>query len=166
MWLVAVAAPDIAGREDEIARVGEFLARSAEGPRALVIRGEPGIGKTTLWRAAIERADAQGVTVLSARCVEAELPLGLAGLADLLEDTFPVDRLAEHEHAALAAAIGLEPPREEPHDAVALPRAFRSALRALAVESPVLVAVDDVQWLDATSARVLSFAARRLGRAP
>ena len=131
----------------------------------MVIRGEAGIGKTTLWRAAIESEEAQHLTVLSARCVEAELPLGLAGLSDLLRTCFPRsrDELADHERSALAVAIGLEAPEEGQRDAIALPRAFLALLRALARDRPVLVAIDDVQWLDAPSARVVAFAGRRLG---
>ena len=159
------SAPNLVGREDEFARVFEFVSQASEGPRAMVIRGEAGIGKTTLWRAAIESEEAQRLTVLSARCVEAELPLGLAGLSDLLQDVLPAvgEALADHERSALAVAIGLEAPREGQRDAIALPRAFLALLRALAREGPVLVAIDDVQWLDAPSARVVAFAGRRLG---
>ena len=131
----------------------------------MVIKGQAGIGKTTLWRAAIESEREQHHTVLSARCVQAELPLGLAGLSDLLQDVLPAvtDEVADHGASALAVAIGLEAPEEGQRDAIALPRAFLALLRALARDRPVLVAIDDVQWLDAPSARVIAFAGRRLG---
>jgi DNA-binding NarL/FixJ family response regulator len=166
MRSMAVASEhELVGRGAELDRVREFLSRGQEGPRAMIIRGEAGIGKTSLWRAAIDSDDVRQLRVLSMRCVEAELPLGLAGLADLLQDAFPVvaDELADHERSTLAVAIGLEPPQERPREAIALPRAFLAVLRALSRDVPVLVAIDDVQWLDAPSARVLSFAARRLG---
>ena len=70
--------------------------------------------------------------------------------------------LAGHEWTALAAASGLEPPGEAVTDQLTLPRAFLSMLSVLASRSRVLVAVDDVQWLDPASARILGFALRRL----
>lgn len=165
---MAVAADtSIVGREDELALLREFVAASAQGPRALTVRGEAGIGKTTLWRAALDDARAAGVTVLSARCVEAELPLSFVGLSDLVQDSFAAvaDRLTDHDRAALAVALEIEAP-QEPSPAVALPRACTALLRELARANPVLVAVDDVQWLDVPSRRALGFAARRLGDAP
>ena len=72
--LVATSDRQVVGREDELAHLRDFVAAVAQGPRALCIRGEPGIGKTTLWRAAIEGEASIGRRVLSARCVEAELP--------------------------------------------------------------------------------------------
>ena len=156
---------DLIGRDAELVRIREFLASAMQGPSAMLVRGEPGLGKTTLWRAAIESAESRGLTVLSARCVEAELPFGLVGLSDLLQAAFPrvAEELTPHERAALAVAIGLEPPEDAPRDPIALPRAFLALIRALARKAPVLIAVDDVQWLDAPSARVVSFAARRFG---
>src|SRR4051794_24933853 len=70
--LVAPSDRHVVGRGDEIALLRDFVSAVANGPRALCIRGEAGIGKTTLWRAAIEAEDATGLRVLSARCVEAE----------------------------------------------------------------------------------------------
>ena len=164
--MVVAADTHVVGREDELALLREFVATLEHGPRALGIRGEPGIGKTTLWRAAIEAGKTAGL-VLSARCVEAELPLAFVGLSDLVQDAFPAvaDQLTDHERAALAVAVGLEAPREAPGDAIAPPRAFLALLRLLARDRPVLVAVDDVQWLDVPSRRALAFAARRLADA-
>src|SRR5262245_57080622 len=163
----ATADRQVVGREDELALLRDFVAAVADGPRALCVRGEPGIGKTTLWRAAIEAEEAMGLRVLSARCVEAELPLAFVGLADLVRDDFAAaaDELSEHDRAALAVAVGLAAP-EGPPDAVAVPRAFAALLRLLARDRPLLLAVDDVQWLDVSSRRALSFAARRLADAP
>jgi len=165
--LVATSDSHVVGREDEIALLREFVAAVAQGPRALCIRGEPGIGKTTLWRAAIEAVEGTALRVLSTRCVEAELPLAFVGLADLVQDDFAAvaDQLIEHDRAALAVAIGLAAP-EGPPDMVAVPRAFSALLRLLARDGPVLLAVDDIQWLDLSSRRALSFAVRRLGDAP
>ena len=81
---------ELVGRDDELGRVLEFVSRPSAGARAMVIRGEAGIGKTTLWRTGLQSDGARGLTVLSARCVHAELPLGLAGLSDLLHNVFPL----------------------------------------------------------------------------
>jgi predicted ATPase len=166
--VVISAELDVVGREDELVRLREFVSAVSEGPNAMVVRGEAGIGKTMLWRAAVESEEAAGLTVLSTRCVEAELPLALVGLSDLLQDALPAatEALADHERAVLAAAVVIEAPAAPWRDALALPRAFLALLRALTRDAPVLVAIDDVQWLDAPSARVVSFAARRLGEVP
>lgn len=166
--MVVAAEAELVGREDELGRLGSFVENVADGPRGIVIRGDAGIGKTTLWRNAVEAATVEGLTILSTRCVEAELPLALAGLADLVEDRFAdvAGELAEPQRSALAVAVGLEAPRSTPPNAIVLPRAFVACLRALASDAPVLVAVDDIQWLDPPSLRIVSFAARRLGDAP
>jgi DNA-binding CsgD family transcriptional regulator len=166
--VVITADRKVVGREDELVRLSEFVSALSERPSALVIRGEAGIGKTTLWHAGIEAAEAAGLTILSTRCVEAELPLGLVGLSDLLEHALNTagNDLADHHHAALAVAAGLDAPRDVPADAIALPRAFLALLHTLAREMPVVMALDDVQWLDLPSRRIVSFAARRLRGAP
>jgi DNA-binding CsgD family transcriptional regulator len=165
---VAVAADrELLGREHELARLRELVSSLQDGPRAITLRGEPGIGKTMVWRAGLERA--QGTCrLLSARCAEAELPLALVGLSDLAGDVFDAvaGELAEHDRAVLAATLGLAAPDRPGRDALALPLAFLALLRLLARDAPVLIAVDDVQWLDPSSARILSFAARRLGDLP
>ena len=164
---VAVAADrELLGREDELARLTELVSGLPDGPRAITLRGEPGIGKTMVWRAGLELA--QETRLLSARCVEAELPLALVGLSDLAGDAFGdvAGELAEHDRAVLAATLGLAAPDQQARDALALPLALLAFLRLLAQDEPVLIAVDDVQWLDPASARILSFAARRLGDLP
>ena len=164
---VAVAADrELLGREDELARLSELVSALPNGPRAITLRGEPGIGKTTVWRAGVALRP-EPCTLLSARCAEAELPLALVGLSDLVRDAFrDVDEeLADHDRAVLAATLGLEAPGQG-RAALALPLAFLAFLRLLGREGSVLVAVDDVQWLDPSSARILSFAARRLGDLP
>ena len=96
------------------------------------------------------------------------MPLALGGLADLLDEALAevAGELAEPQRRALAVAVGLEAPSVERPDLVALPRAFLACLRALAARSRVLLAIDDVQWLDPPSQRILAFAVRRLGDAP
>jgi AAA ATPase domain len=81
---VAVAF-DIFGREAELASLDAFIGEMEGGPAALVLEGEAGVGKTTLWGAGVERARARGLRVLSSRPAEAERGLGNVGLGDLLE---------------------------------------------------------------------------------
>jgi DNA-binding CsgD family transcriptional regulator len=153
----------IAGREPELAVLQEFVDADLS-PRALVLSGGPGIGKTTLWEAGIAAARARGMRVLSTRASGAEAQLSLAALIDLLDEVdgkalagLPAPQLRALEVALLRA----EPAGAAPESgAIAL--GFLNALRALAVREPLLVAIDDVQWLDSQSADVLAFAARRL----
>ena len=165
--VAVVADRELLGREDELTRLNELVSLLPEGPRAVTLRGQPGIGKTTVWRAGLALSQ-ETCTLLSARCVEAELPLALVGLTDLAGDAFGdvAGELADHERAELAATLGLSAPDGSGRDALALPLAFLALLRVLARDEPVLIAVDDVQWLDPSSARILSFAARRLGDLP
>jgi DNA-binding CsgD family transcriptional regulator len=159
---------ELVGRENELAELRQLVAGLAERPRGMLIRGEAGIGKTVLWRAGLEAARQAGVRVLATRCAEVEMPLALGGLGDLLNRAFPdvAEELAEPQRRALAVALGLEAPPEETPDQIALPRAFVACLRALADRAPLLVAIDDVQWLDAPSQRILDFALKRLDDAP
>ena len=166
---MAVAATfELVGREDELARLEGFVRDLSVGAAGVVVCGEAGIGKTALWRTAVDLAEAAGVRVLVTRCAEAEMPLALGGVGDLIETALAevADELAEPQRRALAVVVGLEAPPDEAPDPTTLPRAFLSCLRTLASRSPVLVAIDDVQWLDPSSQRLLAFAARRLGDAP
>jgi DNA-binding CsgD family transcriptional regulator len=156
------------GREAEWTRLLEFVGGLADGPSAATIRGDPGIGKTVLLRAAAAAADRAGGRVLLARCAEAEMPLPLVGLGDLVDRRLleVAEDLPEPQRHALAVAAGLESVRNERPEQLALPRAFTSYLRALAQQGRTLIAIDDVQWLDAASARLLAFAVRRLHGLP
>jgi DNA-binding CsgD family transcriptional regulator len=167
-WMAVAATFELVGRQDELARVEGFVRDLSVGGAGVVIRGEAGIGKTALWRSAVELAETAGVRALVTRCAEAEMPLALGGAGDLIETALAevADELAEPQRRALAVVIGLEAPPDEPPDPVALSRAFLACLRTLAARAPVLVAIDDAQWLDAPSQRILAFAARRLGDAP
>jgi DNA-binding CsgD family transcriptional regulator len=158
----------IVGREAEVEAAAGLVARLEDGPAVLVFAGEPGIGKTTVWLAAVNRVRASFDVVLSARPVPAEAELGFAGLADLLspvvEGVLPI--LPEPQRHALAVALLMEEPGPRPLDRRAVCAATLSALRFLAARGPVLVAIDDLQWLDGPSAHVLEFAIRRLGELP
>jgi DNA-binding CsgD family transcriptional regulator len=153
----------LVGREQEAARLGTFLAGVADGPSALVIEGEPGIGKTALLEATL--AQAAGVSVLRARCTDSEAGLAYAGLGDLLGGvTEPVlAGLPWPQRRALEVVLGRAEVGRDPVEPQMVGRATHAVLEGLAAAAPVLVAMDDVQWLDAASARALTFAVRRLG---
>jgi DNA-binding CsgD family transcriptional regulator len=148
------------GRDAERARLAGLLAAAHDGASAaLVIRGEPGIGKSALLDDAVGAAD--GMTVLRARGVESESELSFAGLADLLSPVVAeLGSLPPPQRAALSGALALGPPA--PGDRFTLYAATLSLLGAVAERSPVLVAVDDAPWLDAPSREALVFVARRL----
>jgi DNA-binding CsgD family transcriptional regulator len=155
---------DVLGRDEELARLDEFLAQ--ELPRTLVLEGRPGIGKTTLWRAAVATARERPLRVLAARPAEAERELAYTVLGDLVEGTLEdvLPRLPSPRRRALEAALLLgEGGAAEPRVVAA---AVQSLLQLLAEDGPLLLAVDDVQWLDASSAAALAFALRRTGAAP
>lgn len=154
------------GREPELAEIDGFLNARGELPGALLLEGAPGIGKTTLWQAAIDRARKSLYRVFIARPTGAETQISYAGLGDLLEEALPeaLPVLPAPQARALRVALLLEEPLGAPPDQRAVAVAFLGALRALAECGPVLVAVDDIQWLDPPTATILEFAARRLGR--
>jgi DNA-binding NarL/FixJ family response regulator len=154
----------LVGREIELARVDEFVGGVASGtPRALLIEGAPGAGKTALWSEGLARARTRGCRTLVARPVEIETALSFASLADLLEpvldETMP--SLPEPQRRALEIALLLHPTDAGP-DWRALSTAVVNVLRAGSAEIPLVVALDDAQWLDSPSSAVLAFAARRL----
>jgi DNA-binding NarL/FixJ family response regulator len=159
---------ELVGRSREQARLVDFAARLREGPGALLVRGEPGIGKTVLWREGIAAAQREGIRALIARCAEAEMPVPLGAVSDLLDPVFHEvsDELVEPQRRALAAALGNETAAGGRPDRLTLLRALVAALRALADDGGLLLAIDDVQWLDPASASVLSFAVRRIGDEP
>jgi len=140
-----------------------FLASATSEPSALLIEGEPGIGKTTLWLAALELARDKGFLVLSARAAAAESVLAYTALADLL-DGVPASAwadLPEPQRAAVDKVL-LRSDNGSATDQRAVAAAFLSVVECLADEGPVLVAIDDVQWIDPSSMHVVEFAARRL----
>jgi DNA-binding CsgD family transcriptional regulator len=148
------------GRESECERIERLVARARDGESGvLVLRGEPGIGKTALLEHAA--ASAGVATVLRVRGVETEVEVAFAGLHELLRPVLDQrGRLPAPQRAALEGALGLAPV------AAAEPQLVGAAtlglLAALAEERPVLVLADDVHWLDGPSASALTFAARRL----
>ncbi len=131
-------------------------------PRQLLIIGEPGIGKSRLLEACLLRA-AQSARILRARPAAAEADLSFAALADLVGDSYDLhaDRLPQPQRHALAVAL-LRAEADGPADSRTIGTATASLIAALASEGPVVIAIDDAQWLDPASASALAFAARRL----
>jgi len=155
---------EVVGRDAELAVVHGFLDAVDRLPRVLVIEGEAGIGKTTLWRAGISSARERGYCVLSTLPVQAESQLSYVGLADFLESILEevLAELPPPQRRALEVALLRRDPGGSAPDQTAIAFAFLGALRVAADKKPALVAVDDLQWLDAPSTFVLEFAARRL----
>ena len=160
--------PEIVGREKELASLRAFIDDAKGGASALVLEGEAGIGKSTLWDAGVDDARAKGLTLLSTRSVEAESGLAHIGLGDLLEDVVDdvLHELSTPRRRALEVALLREDTSGDPVDPRALGVALRDALQVLTRRGPVLLAVDDVQWLDQASSGALELALRRLGDSP
>jgi hypothetical protein len=148
------------GRDAECADIDRLLddARAGAGA-ALVVRGEPGIGKSALLDYARRRA--ASMTLLSAAGVQAESDLAFAGLHGLLRPVLAqLRQLPQPQSAALAGALGLAPSRQA--DRLLISAAVLGLLAAAAEDGPVLCVVDDAHWMDRPSADALVFAARRL----
>jgi DNA-binding CsgD family transcriptional regulator len=171
------------GRDAEIAEIRAFLSALPGGPKALVIPGDAGIGKTVVWTRVTQEAG-RSSRVLACRPASAERPLAFSALVDLLGDiagevlpALPGPRRRAVEAALLrdtssgSPSAGLvetglvETGRALPERQV-LARGILDALRILSAASPLVIAVDDAQWLDRPSARVLEFCLRRLDGEP
>src|ERR687892_2307762 len=158
----------IVGRDEELSLVAAFLEAPHELPAALLVEGEAGIGKSTVWRHGIELARGNGFRVLETRPTESETTLSFAGLGDLLGEAgnYVTSELPPPQRRALEGALLLREPGETRPEAREISTAFLGALRALARRQPLLVAVDDVQWLDVPSSAAIDYAARRLRGEP
>ncbi len=154
----------VVSREVESKAVDDFLAWVPSGPSALLVEGAAGIGKTTVWLAALERARELGFRVLSTRAAQTESVLAYGSLAALLEALDEADFAALPPPQRLAIdRVLLRVDADGPMtDQRAVGAAFRSVVERLAEQSPVLVAIDDLQWLDPPSREIISSATRRL----
>ena len=159
--------PAVVGRDPELARLDPFIT-SVDGARALILEGEAGMGKTTLWRAGVELAAEHGIRVLRALPAESEIALSFSGLGDLLDGVLDaaLAPLPAAQASALSRALVLDEkggPAPDPH---AVGIALLHALRGLAADRSLVLAIDDVQWLDTASTGTLAYAARRLRDEP
>ncbi len=153
---------ELVDRKREIELLTGLLAQSAEGTSAaVVVRGEPGIGKTALLDIVTARAASQGMRVARVTGVESEAPLGYAALHRLLLG-FPglFERLPVPQRYALESTFGLV--AGPPPDRFLVGLGVLTLLAEAASADGLLCVVDDAQWLDPESAAVLGFVARRL----
>ncbi len=148
------------GRELECAAIGRLLDEARDGASGgLLLRGEPGIGKTALVGYAVEQAT--GMLVVRAQGVQSETEVAFGGLLEVTRPLLArIDELPARQAAALRAALALD--IGPPPDRLTVGAATLSLLAAAAEETPLLVALDDAHWLDAESAEALGFAVRRL----
>ncbi len=150
------------GRNAELAVVASAVRGIDERGQALVLVGEPGSGKTALLKAATGQVEGSGVLVLTATGVEFEADLPYSGLSQIaLPLSATMDGLARPHQQALRTALGLDDGPSPTTGAVAT--AALALLTEAGASQPVLLAVDDLQWLDRMSAAALSFVARRIG---
>ncbi len=152
----------VVGRETELGHLRRLLAETVAGRcTALLVEGEPGVGKTTLLEAARSLAD--GFTCLTAQGAESESQLAHAGLLELLRPIrYLLPEVPGSQADALRSAVGWSP-ASSAADRFLVAAATLSLLAASAERGPVLVLVDDLQWLDRESLGAIAFAARRLG---
>lgn len=166
--------PPLLGRERELTTIDDLLRHVGEGGGTLLVRGEPGIGKTVLLDWAALRAEELGLSVLSTAGVPSEAHMAFAGLHRLLRPHLSrIGELPRPQQTALSLAFGLDAggaqADSEPSSA---PDIFLTALATLdllaeaATSTPILVIVEDAHWLDAATSDVLAFVARRIEDEP
>lgn len=157
--------PAIIGREAEVQALHGFLDQLSHGFASQLLVGDAGIGKTALLQSAVASARERGYRLLSCRPAEAEARLSFAGLADLLVDALDEEvraALPEPQRHALEVVLLLQSAGKAPIDQRTVSAAVLSTVRTLEQRGPLVVAIDDLQWLDAASASTLGFAVRRL----
>ncbi|MFG2685015.1 AAA family ATPase [Streptomyces sp. NPDC048405] len=158
--------PTVLGREAEIADLMRRVAAGRTRSAVLVVEGEPGVGKSTLLDLAVRRTRGAGHRVLRAVGSESEQQLAFAGLHQLLRPVLgDLDGLPARQRSSLRAALGLAD-RAAPPDALLVGLAVLTLVSDLAEPAPLLMVVDDAQWIDRASLDVLSFVARRMDSEP
>ena len=156
---------DLFGRGVELHRIARFLDRTQHTGDTRLVRGEPGVGKSALLDAAADQARAAGTIVLRASGAEFEAEVSYSGLNQLLLPLRDeLDRLPPGSQEALSVALGFGPGAAP--GALLVCNAALSLIVAAAEQSPVLVLIDDVQWIDRASAVVFGFIARRVTSHP
>jgi DNA-binding CsgD family transcriptional regulator len=161
-------AAEVIGRREELLALEAFLEAVPAGGQALLLEGDAGIGKTALWQEGNRLACERGFRPLTARPAHSETQVAFATVGDLfapvVKETLP--QLTPVQRRALETALLMREPDGPPPEVRLLGLAILSVVRALAQDGPLLVGIDDVQWVDASSAEVLSFMLRRLEGEP
>ena len=161
-------AGELIGRRDELLTLEEIVGAVPGGGQVLLLEGGAGIGKTALWQAGNRLARERGFRVLTSRSADSETQIAFATVGDLfdpvVEQSLP--HLTAVQRRALETALLLRDPDGPPPELRLLGVALLSLLRTLAQDAPVLLGLDDVQWVDASSADVLTFVLRRLESEP
>ncbi len=152
----------VIGREAELARLDD-LVRGVVSGRTVVLIGGPGFGKPTLWDAAVGSARVQAVRALTARPSESAAQLAFGGLIDLCDELGEAElaALPGVQRRALEVALMRGEPGAEPAAPMVVALGLLGVVRALAARGSVLIAIDDLQWLDPPSVDALSFVVRR-----
>ncbi|MER6128541.1 AAA family ATPase [Streptomyces sp. NPDC001795] len=162
MTIATLSGGTLVGRTSEAARVGTFVRSPGDGGPVLVVTGEPGIGKSALIDSEVDRLRDTGIRILRAEGSESESELAFAGLHQLLRPVLgQADDLPGRQRDALLGAFGITAGSAEP-DQLILRIAVLTLLSHVARQHPVLIVVDDAQWLDQDSLEVLAFVSRRL----
>jgi DNA-binding CsgD family transcriptional regulator len=161
-------ADEVIGRSSELLALAAFVEAVPRCGQALLLEGDAGIGKTILWQEGLRLAREHGCRVLRYRSSPSETRLAFAAIGDLfthvMDEELPL--LIPLQRRALEAALLLREVEASPPDAALLGRALLAVVRSLARESPLLVAIDDAQWVDESSAQLLRFVLRRLDDEP
>jgi DNA-binding CsgD family transcriptional regulator len=162
------ATSELIGRRADLEVIAGFVGEIPSGARGLVIEGEPGIGKSTLLAEAVTEARRRGYRILSSHPAPPDVGLSFSGLEDLFREVVDevIGSLPEPQRRALETVLLLRDPEGEPPGLLAVALAVRGALAALARSGPIVVVIDDAQWLDEPSAGAVGHALRRLGAAP
>jgi DNA-binding CsgD family transcriptional regulator len=156
----AAASRQLVGRALESARIDQLLLPEAEA--CLVVRGEPGIGKTALLQETCRRARSRGLAVVDVAGVEAETSIAYAGLHQLLGPYLSEAKgLTLQQQSALDGAFGGSAP-DRPPSVMELGIVMLELLSVVASRTPLVLAIDDGQWFDLPSIQVCLFVARRL----
>jgi DNA-binding CsgD family transcriptional regulator len=158
----------IVGRDRELATVDAFLAGVGALPAGLLIEGQAGIGKSTIWESAVSSARASGFRVIECRPAGGEVRLSFSALTDLLEPDLRLvlPALPPPQRRALELALLVRGEDDRAPEQRAVAAATLQAIRTLALVGPLLIAIDDAHWLDAASATALEYSIRRLRDEP
>jgi DNA-binding NarL/FixJ family response regulator len=160
---VGPASPFLVGRDAELGQIESAVDRVAQRGGTVRIAGDPGVGKSALLRVGSGLAKARGFTVLNVRATEGETHLTFAALYDLLRPILGrIDGLPAGHRAALVSAFGLAEPGSEPANRFFIALAALELIADAAAETPVLVGVDDLSWLDDASRDTIEFISRRV----